>query len=166
MISLPRHKLLRLAALDLVRGLLHSLSQVVAECPAEEQRGSLAVLCSHIEQHRERAFRLTAGGEILDLSADPKASARYQRAVGALGREITVSWPAELNASGFLSAVLAVVAETEAQLPRTPAYLEHRYEWGQVHALLGQLYELFDPDYLDVTGIEHGSQVGERMVSL
>ncbi len=166
MISLPRHKLLRLAALELVRGLLRSLAHVVAECAAEEQRGRLSTLCSRIEQHRERAFRLTAGGEILDLSGDAKASARYQRAIGTLGREITASWPAELDASGFLSAVLAVVAETEAQLPRTPSYLEHRYEWGQVHTLLGQLYELFDPDYLDVTGIEHGSQVGERMVSL
>lgn len=166
MTSLPRHRLLRLAALDLVRGLLHSLAKVVAECPTENQRGRLAVLCSRIEQHRERAFRLTAGGEILDLSGDAKASARYQRAIGALKREITASWPAELDASGFLCAVLEVVAQAEAQLPRTPAYLEHRYEWDQVHALLGQLYELFDPDYLDVTGIEHGSQVGERMVSL
>lgn len=166
MTSLPRHKLLRLAALDLVRALLGALASVAAQSPAEPRRGELAVLCSRVEMHRDKAFRLTVNGELLDLSGDDKSSSRYRRAIATMQREICSSWPERLDASGFLAAVLGVVAKAEEQLPRTMDYLEHRLEWGRLHALLAEVYELFDPDYLDAAGIEHGSRVGERMAGL
>lgn len=49
---------------------------------------------------------------------------------------------------------------------RTPAYLDHRAEWGRLHVLVAKLYETVDPEYEDVANINYGTHVGERMVSI
>lgn len=48
---------------------------------------------------------------------------------------------------------------------RTPAYLNHRAEWGRLHVLVAKLYAALDPEYQDVANIDYGAQVGARMVS-
>ncbi|MBU1039730.1 MAG: hypothetical protein KKF77_01355 [Proteobacteria bacterium] len=166
MSALPRHMLRRLCALDLVTGILDSLAETVPSWKSEYLLGHVAPLCCRIAMHRERCFRLTVRGEHLDLSADDKASGRYMRAVEHMKRTITSSWPETVDATAFIAAVLTHVAECEEQLPRSMAYLDHRAEWGALHTLLGELYELFDPELQAVEHIEYGAQVGARMVSL
>lgn len=162
--NMPRHMLRRLCALELVRVQLEILAESVPLWPSEAQRGKTALLCAQIEMHRERAFQLTVGGERLDLSGDGKASGRYARAILHMQRTVRGSWDRELDATAYLATVLERVAAAEEQLPRTPAYLAHRWEWGRLHRLLGKLYAALDPNYEDVANINYGAQVGERMV--
>jgi len=163
--NMPKHLLHRLCALELVRVLLEILAEDVPQWEDETARGRTALLCAQIEMHRARAFQLTVGGERLDLSAHGKASGRYARAVLHMQRTVRNSWDRELDATAYLSTVLERVASAEEQLPRTPAYLAHRWEWGRLHRLLGKLYAVMDPNYADVGNINYGAQVGEKMVS-
>lgn len=156
--------LLRLAALDLVGAMLEAVASPVSRCDDQHTRERAETLAARIGQHRAAAFRLTVGGEYLDLSGDDKASGRYARQVAAMRAEISAGWGATVDATAFIAAVLALVGEADEQLPRTMAYLEHRAEWGALHSLLAELYEIFDPEYTDAAGIEHGARVGERMV--
>jgi len=163
--NMSRHLVLRLAALELVRVQLELLAESVPLWPSETQRAKTALLCAQIEMHRARAFQLTVGGERLDLTGDDKASGRYTRAVLHMQRMIRDSWDRELHVTAYLSTVLGRVAAAEEQLPRTPDYLDHRWEWGRLHRRLGKLYAALDPNYEDVANINYGAQVGAKMVS-
>lgn len=163
--GMPRHLLLRLAALDLVTAALDSVVSPVQRCEDDAMRDRAVIVCARIGQYREQAFHLTVGGERLDLSRDDKASRRYARQVESMRAEISKGWEGEtVNATAFLASVITVVAEAEEQLPDRAAYAPHREAWGALHSALARLYEIFDPEYEDEAGIHHGASVGERMV--
>lgn len=161
--NMPKHMLRRLCALELVRVQLEILAEPVSQWADQTERGKVALLCAQIEMHRERAFRLTVGGERLDLPPGDKASGRYARAILHMQRTVRQSWGHELPATAYLATVLERVAAAEEQLPRTQAYLAHRWEWGRLHKLLGKLYAALDPQYDDTASIDYGAQVGARM---
>lgn len=163
--GLPKHALMRLQALDLTSAMLDSVAHPVSQCTDATARDKAVILCARIEQHRARAFALTVGGETLDLTHDDKASGRYSRAIEHMRETITNSWGDTVDAAALVTTVMGMVAQAEEQLPRTFAYIDHRAEWGHLHARLAELYEIFDPAFDAIEHIEHGAMVAERMVA-
>jgi hypothetical protein len=153
--SLPRHAIDRLCALHLIAGLLDAATVPVRDGGlTEEERGRAAVLCSRIAQARDRAERMEP-----EHKGNPRLVNSIHRKNGILWN----SFGEDVDAREAVVMVMGMVAECEEALPRTPALLAKRLEWGQLHTLLGELYEAIDPDLTGVAQIEKGALVGAMM---
>lgn len=157
MSSLPRHAINRLCALHLVLGLIDAAAAPVRDGGlTDDERGKAAVVCSRIAMSVERAKRM-----------EPQSQGD-RRLTNAINRRNIVLWASfseDVDAREAVAMGIAQVAEEEESIPRTPALLAKRLEWGTLHGLLAELYDILDPELDAVAQIDRGCAVGAAMAA-
>lgn len=149
MTSIASHALDRLCALHLISGLLDAATVPVRDGGlTPEERGRAAVICSRLAQCVERCKAMAP-----DASNDPRLVNRILRMNDVIWR----SYGEEVDARDAVAMAMYRVAAEEEAIPRQPRLLAKRLEWGQLHTLLGQLYEAIDLDVTGIQQIDHGA---------
>jgi hypothetical protein len=157
--SINSHAKRQVSILALTEGIVDAIVGACkdsgAELPAslDKSIGRLRVAGKRISR------RLFQGVD--ELALPPKVARCMARTARDLVAEIHRAWPGEtVSASEYLNAVLAIVEDERAQLPRVP--LERRLEWNDMVDALVEVYSEFDPDLLEIEDQEFGAQVGGR----
>lgn len=156
MASLPRHAINRLAVLHLVAGMLDAFADPVASFLNDDERGKAAIIASRIAMSVERA-KLLDPHDTTDRRLVNTIVRRNDAMCAQLDREV--------DARVALAMVIDIVAREEEALPRRPRELEKRLEWGNLHKLLADFYDILDKDLTDSTVLDIGESVSNAMRS-
>lgn len=155
MALLPRHAINRLAALHLVAGLLEAFADPVSTYLDEAERGKAAVLASRIGMSIARAKLLDPHDE---------GDRRLVNTILRRNDAMCANLDREVDARVALAMVIEVVANEEESIPREPKLLEKRLEWGQLHSLLAEFYDIMDKDLTGDALVCQGCQVGDALL--
>jgi len=156
MASLPRHAINRLAALHLVSGMLDAFADPVASFLDANERGKAAVIASRIAMSVARAKLLDPHDET-DRRLINTILRRNDAMCAKLDREV--------DARVALAMVVDIVAREEEALPREPKLIDKRWEWGNLHSLLGEFYDILDKGLTDDAPIDIGCAAAESLVA-
>jgi len=159
---LSARKMEQVCVLDLVEAALDALVGTVEQIEDTTRRSQAALLATRVAMYKTKARVLVDKRELDEWPS--KDLRRYSRAIRNLQDKVRASWPGEtVNAVEFLAAIITQVAIIDENLPRTNQYIPHRLEWGKLHAMMQELYSMFDPDGTRHAEVERGGELGVQM---